>query len=126
MSDSYHREMSHLIDAVLMPPAAAPAIIPSSAQHALELATTGAVRRVAIVTSAMRDPNALSRLMLETTLARQCSPSYQSSQAPESTASDPREKTYMIFDMGIGMPMVSHQEEVHWMDLADVAEYIAG
>lgn len=80
MSDSNHREMSHLIDAVLMPPAAAPAIIPSSAQHALELATTGAVRRVAIVTSAMRDPNALSRLMLETTLARQCSPSYQSSQ----------------------------------------------
>lgn len=78
MSDSHHREMSHLIDAVLMPPVAAPAIIPSSAQRALELATTGSVRRIAMVTAAMQDTQALSRLLLETALAQQCNPAYQS------------------------------------------------
>ena len=45
---------------------------------------------------------------------------------PTFTGTDPRDATYMIFDSDGDRPMASHGESLYWMDLADVAEYIAG
>ena len=44
---------------------------------------------------------------------------------PDFSGTDPRDAKFMIFDSDGDMPMASHGESVYWMDLADVAEYIA-
>ena len=45
---------------------------------------------------------------------------------PDFSGTDPRDAKFMIFDSDGDMPMASHGGTLFWMDLADVAEYVAG